>query len=294
MSALAGGMWAITSYFDPLADPVRLRNFRLFKRSLQLPLVTVELGFDGRFDLSTSDSEILVQIPGSAVLWQKERLLNVALEALPRNCEFVAWLDGDTVLPETRWVERAQAALDRFALVQLFTECREVRPSQGSPEEQILVGRSAASVLQREEWAASLEAVARAGLRPLFGLAWASRKRTITKAGFYDAMILGGGDRAMACAAYGQFEHAIEFARLSACRAAHYKQWANRHSTPFRGKSGTSKGRYYTAGMVLPSRGDTQIAIRLWRQSISIQPVTFAWTLTARGLGGPTTSRFTA
>jgi hypothetical protein len=42
--------------------------------------VTVELSFDGRFELAGSDADILIQLSGGAVLWQKERLLNLALK----------------------------------------------------------------------------------------------------------------------------------------------------------------------------------------------------------------------
>ena len=73
-------MWAITSYFNPARYKNRLSNFRVFRANLGVPLVTVELSFDGNFELSEKDSDILIQVSGGAVLWQKERLLNVALK----------------------------------------------------------------------------------------------------------------------------------------------------------------------------------------------------------------------
>src|SRR5271169_6865582 len=74
-------MWAITSYFNPIPYRRRSFNYHVFRRNLDLPLVTVELGFDGRYELTNKDADVLIQIDGGAVLWQKERLLNLALRA---------------------------------------------------------------------------------------------------------------------------------------------------------------------------------------------------------------------
>src|SRR5512134_2492808 len=49
------GLWAITSYFNPLHYHTRLANYRTFQRHLGVPLLTVEQGYDGRFDLDGRD-----------------------------------------------------------------------------------------------------------------------------------------------------------------------------------------------------------------------------------------------
>jgi hypothetical protein len=58
------------------------------------------------------------------------------------------------------------------------------------------------------------------------GLAWAGRRELLERHGFYDARILGGGDRAIACAAYGGFQLMIDRHLLNAPQAAHYLAWA--------------------------------------------------------------------
>jgi hypothetical protein len=60
--------------------------------------VTVELSFDGRFDLTDQDADILIQLSGGAVLWQKERLLNLAIKAAPAGVKHIAWFDCDVIL----------------------------------------------------------------------------------------------------------------------------------------------------------------------------------------------------
>jgi len=114
--------WAITSYFNPLHYQRRLLNYRIFRERLQMPLVAVELAYGPNFELQPQDAEILVQLRGTAVMWQKERLLNVALQALPSTCRLVAWLDCDLFFASPDWAERARALLDRFQVVQLFRQ----------------------------------------------------------------------------------------------------------------------------------------------------------------------------
>src|SRR5262245_42591250 len=80
-------LWAITSYFNPAGYRNRRENYRLFRERLAVPLVTVEWARDGRFALGPEDAEVLVQVSGGDVLWQKERLLNVALRHLPDDCD---------------------------------------------------------------------------------------------------------------------------------------------------------------------------------------------------------------
>ena len=95
----AGGdsrsLWAITSYFNPQGFERRRQAYRQFRRALTVPLVTVELGYDGRFDLGPDNADVFLAVPGSDLLWQKERMLNLALQLLPPECDVVAWLDCD-------------------------------------------------------------------------------------------------------------------------------------------------------------------------------------------------------
>src|SRR5512143_3579916 len=90
-------LWAITSYFNPAGYARRLANYRRFRERLAVPLVTVELSFNGRFELGRRDADVLVQLHGTSVMWQKERLLNIAVKKVPRACNKIAWLDCDIV-----------------------------------------------------------------------------------------------------------------------------------------------------------------------------------------------------
>src|SRR5262245_41532024 len=107
------GLWAITSYFNAMGYRTRRTNYRTFWRHLTgVPLLTMELGHEGRYELGPEDATVLVQTPSRDVLWQKERLLNRALEALPGDCHTVVWLDSDILFERTDWPWRAMDALE--------------------------------------------------------------------------------------------------------------------------------------------------------------------------------------
>src|SRR5579859_25297 len=116
----ADDLWAITSYFNPARYGRRLSNFKIFREHLKVPLVVVELSYGLDFELGETDADILVRLHGSAVLWQKERLLNLALQKLPVDCRKVAWLDSDILFDSPDWGASASALLDRFSLIQAF------------------------------------------------------------------------------------------------------------------------------------------------------------------------------
>ena len=62
------------------------------------------------------------------MLWQKERLLNLALQALPSSCRKVAWVDCDVVFAAGDWLERTSHLLDHFTLVQPFSHLHRMPP----------------------------------------------------------------------------------------------------------------------------------------------------------------------
>jgi len=243
-------LWAITCHFNPAGFARRRANYREFRRRLSVPLVTVELSFDGRFELEEgADADILVRLRGGDVLWQKERLLNVALAAVPEGCRKVAWLDSDVIFRSEDWAERASRLLDRCALVQLYRERRNLgagadpRKTRATPAEssQLSIGWKIA----RGDWTPDdlRDANAPVSRGVTCGLAWASRRDTLEAHGLYDACILGTGDRAILCAALGRFEDGIEAVRMTRFHAEHYEAWARGFHRTVRGRIDCIDGR---------------------------------------------------
>ena len=242
-------LWAVTSYFNPAGYGSRLRNYRVFRANLAPPLAVVELSLNGEFELGKDDAEIVVQIAGGDVMWQKERLLNVALSRLPDNCNHVAWVDCDVIFLDREWAEHADRALGNFCLIQPFRErcnlSREARiPSVsngGCDSISESVGyKIAAGEAEEDDFGQSDAPLTR---RSTAGLAWAARRELIEAHGLYDACILGSGDRAILCAAMGIFESGINAVRMRGRQIQHYRAWAEPFHRAVGGNVGFVNGR---------------------------------------------------
>jgi len=92
-------MLTVTSYFNPMRSRRRLANYRTFRHA-----------------------DHLIQLSGGDIMWQKERLLNIALEAVPDKVEDLAWIDCDLVFESPDWPDAARRALKSDNVIQLFSE----------------------------------------------------------------------------------------------------------------------------------------------------------------------------
>ena len=227
-----GSLWVVTSFFNPAGYCRKLANFRRFRERLGAPLVAVELGFDGRFSLEPRDADVLVRVQDGDVMWQKERLLNIGIGAVPSSCDTVAWVDCDVIFGMPDWPSRARAALERDGLVHLFRDRHNL--PRDAPIDRLATwpgpATSVSAVHKLATGAASPDDLTRNNstleIRATSGLAWAMRRETLARLRLYDACIVGGGDRTILCAALGRFDLAVRAQRMNARRAEHYLAWA--------------------------------------------------------------------
>jgi hypothetical protein len=191
----------------------------------------VELSFDGEFELGPTDADVMVQLHGGAVLWQKERLLNVALQHLPADCDAVAWIDNDVLFANDSWATQAQQKLEQCQMAQLFSRSVDLGPGEtdimAEPEyySQGLIARiesTGMSALERQSkysWGHPRREV-------MPGLAWCIRRDVIDQHGFYDAMIMGAADRMFLHAAYGKISQVPSTVPMTESHFSHYLEWA--------------------------------------------------------------------
>jgi endonuclease/exonuclease/phosphatase family metal-dependent hydrolase len=200
----SSGFGVITCYFNPQRYRSKLWNYLLFSESLRasgVPWLTIECLFPGQASELTP-AENVHTVVTRATMWQKERLLNLALERLPREWVYVAWLDCDILFENRNWIQGAVAQLNRHAVVQLFTDV--VRLPQGERW-----GR-----LGDENWM-SFAAIAKLNPNQLLkgdfarhghtGFAWAAHRDILARHGLYDGCIAGSGDHMMAHAFTGDW-----------------------------------------------------------------------------------------
>lgn len=211
--------WAITAYFNPARWATRLANYRLFRQALNIPLITVEWSPDGSFQLKKDDADLLVQVQGGDLMWQKERLLHQAFNLLPQNAKYVAWLDCDLIFADEGWVDEAREALDHALVVQPYRDVIYL----DNPASHLLGSGASISFLFAnradlpvrhsfaslyEKYSAHIEAIDldtrfkrenpfecySVMQRPAYGHAWAGRVEEFRRVGLFDRCVLGGGD----------------------------------------------------------------------------------------------------
>lgn len=121
-------LWAVTASFHPPSEKARLSNFRCFRRQLSIPLLTVEWSATASYQLSDDEANRLVRLHEGDLMWQKERLLSIALRHLPENCDAILLIDAHILLPDPSWPERLKEALNLWLVVQPFREVHHLPP----------------------------------------------------------------------------------------------------------------------------------------------------------------------
>ena len=225
-------LWAVTALFNPRHYRSRIANFRQFRLHLDVPLLAVELSFDGAFELAQSDADILIRIHGGDVMWQKERLLNLGVARLPHTCSAVALLDCDIVFERADWVTATLEALQHVPAVQPFSEAhflaRDAGLSPGQTDSAAAIQYAAAHALAK-----GCDPRQCLGVQPgdgrgqtTGGLAWAYRRELLERHGLYEACVVGGGDTAVTCATYGAFAAVEQRHHMNARQQRFYRRWA--------------------------------------------------------------------
>lgn len=237
----------LTAYFNPCRYATKKFNFDVFAARLKrsgTPLLVIELALnDGEFGIS--ESHDVIRLRGNGVMWQKERLLNIAIANLPSSCTKVAWVDCDLLFEDDEWLQKTSEALDQFSVVQPFGSCvrlpRAHLEFRGGHEEDT-VTESFAAAFARDR---SLAHDARYKFHGHTGFAWAARRDLINACGLYDACLTGSGDHLMAHAFAGALDSPCIPAMIGSGHkyAQHFARWATAFNCISRGSLGYIPGR---------------------------------------------------
>jgi hypothetical protein len=198
-------LWVITTYFNPGRDPHRFSSYALFAESLKqsgIPLLSVECAFrDDAYELTPAPDIIQVRCPN--VLWQKERLLNLAVSRLPSSARKVAWIDGDILFSNPAWATETSALLDQYPVVQLWEKAVRLPKGTRSSTGQEEIWESMASILSKDP-----AKIRSGGLHAHghTGFAWAARRDLLDRFGLYDTGFDVGADHLIAHAFWGDFD----------------------------------------------------------------------------------------
>lgn len=192
----------ISTYFDSEGYSNKLRHLRAYLRVMEesgIPVLLVEGAFRRRpFLLRESEKVVHVRCP--SVMWQKERLLNIALDHLPASCRKVAWLDTDVFFENPDWAVETSRLLDRYSVVQPFDIALWLPKGATAFRGKGMAFPSFAATARRHPGLFLSGDFDRHGHS---GYAWAARRELIAKHGLYDRSVVGSGDHLMAHAMMG-------------------------------------------------------------------------------------------
>jgi len=155
--------------------------FEIFKQQIpKQDLFVIELSF---FDLPfyIKESESFIRLKGGEenLMWQKERILNIALENIPKEYTNVAWLDCDVIFENTNWKEDLHLKLNDHSVVQLFEKVTWLNEDK-------TLNKEFSTIVKSDKMPDG---------HP--GFAWAARREELDKFKFFEYSIDGGGDTYM-------------------------------------------------------------------------------------------------
>lgn len=131
-------------------------------------------------------------------LWVKESLINRAVQALPEDWRYMAWVDGDIEFLRPNWAAEVLHALQHHKVVQTWSHAVDLGPLTET------IG-TAVSFMQRIYDGQAITAKYAGQFHPGYSWAW-RREAWDAVGGMIDHGIVGSGDRHMATALIGKPE----------------------------------------------------------------------------------------
>ena len=184
-------LYVILPYFNFCGFKRRRQLFIDFvNRNSHLKLVVVEA--KGHAPLGNLNVFKHIQVTSESRLWLKENLINVGVHALPRDWQYMAWIDADILFLNENWVRDTIAELQTADVVQLW----QTAVNLGPKGETLKVDKGFVSMFldSGTKWTPTDKY---GYWHP--GYAWACTKKAFEiMGGLIDWAILGSGDRHMA------------------------------------------------------------------------------------------------
>lgn len=205
----AGLLWVIAVVSNPLKWQSRMRLYRQFcQHMLQsgVHLITVECVLrDRKHELADIPGVKHIAVHHETLVWHKESLINIGLQALPRTAEYVAWIDADIHFRSPTWASDTVDLLQLFPIIQLWEHCYDLGPN----DEHMAVDTSFASFHRKKKPICPVWS-------PTYGLGhsgygWAARREALAGiGGLLDFAALGSADHHMAMAFLGRIHETVK------------------------------------------------------------------------------------
>jgi hypothetical protein len=198
-------LYVVTCVSNPVRYTTRYNLYKDFAKRVQdagATLITVEMAFGDRpFQITETNNPNHVQVRSYFELWHKENMLNLGIQRLPGDWEYVAWVDADVQFTRSDWVNETVEQLQHYMFLQMFSFATDLNP-QKEP-----IKTHTGFV---HDYYHNPESIRKGGYATFShpGYAWAARREALDSVGgLIDWGVLGSGDRHMACSLIGKVDY---------------------------------------------------------------------------------------
>lgn len=218
-------LYVISPIFNPQRFRSRWKNYSPFEKHVLDSggkLVLIECSFGERAEVyveTLSENHTIIHVSTTQEIWLKENLINLAIQRLPKDWKYVAWVDADIQFTRPDWVGETIHQLQSYKVVQMFSIALDMTPdyhpyqiNYGFIHDHI---NGIPDKIKGHKWDCYYEVHEgpEAGVkkhRRHPGFAWAATKEAISQlGGLIDFAILGSADHHMARALVGEVEKSV-------------------------------------------------------------------------------------
>lgn len=192
----------------PITNTQRYKNrYKLYKNFEKMVndsgaiLYTIEAAYGNRpFEVTTEENTRNIQLRTNDELWQKENLINIAIQRLPSDWEYVAWIDGDISFARSDWVSETIHQLQHYNFVQMFSNAVDL-----SPDFKIIRNHNGFVYSYKNKMVKKNEY---SNWHP--GFAWATTKNSFNSVGgLIEHAVVGSADKYMALGLIGKINESL-------------------------------------------------------------------------------------
>lgn len=245
-------LYVLTPVFNPQRFRSRWKLYQEFERYVlsygEAHLVTIECTFGERASVLVEDKgekHTVIHVVTTDEIWLKENLINLAAQHLPKDWNYMAWIDSDIRFARPDWVGETIQKLQHYNFIQMFSTALDL-----SPNFEIIKMHKGFMYCYKENVpnlnknsAPAYGGDTNQGAYWHPGYAWACRRTAFNEVGtLIDWAVLGGGDMFMAYALVGQLKGKMMPTSLGLNGIRYLEEWQNRCETHIKRNVGYMDG----------------------------------------------------
>jgi len=257
VTPIVSPLYVVTAIFNPPRYYTRYKLYHAFEQMVENAggiLYTIELALrDRAFEVTEPDNPHHIQLRTTSEIWSKELLLNLAIQRLPADWEYVATIDADIEFARPDWVNETLHQLQSYKIVQMFSYATDLNPDFEPLNTQTgfvfdwMHGHKQPTRVntKKQEQGHWNYPYGSGGAAFHSGYSWAYRRSALADlGGLGDVAILGSGDHHQATALIGKVQESIHGGMHQTFKD-YWQEWQNRCDLHIKQNIG------YTPGLVL-------------------------------------------